>query len=161
VNLYLVRHAHAGDREHWDGPDDERPLSPRGYEQTDALTAAFATSPIGRVLTSPAVRCRQTVEPLAARLGVAVEPTLVLAEGSPVEPAVSLMVALASDGHDAVLCMHGDLLPEMVRALEHRGTTVDGVGCAKGSVWHVVANDKRFMRATYHRTPDPSITHID
>jgi 8-oxo-dGTP diphosphatase len=161
VNLYLVRHAHAGDREHWDGPDFERPLSPRGQAQTDALTMTFAAARIGRVLTSPAVRCVQTVEPLAARLGINVELTSVLAEGASVHDAVSLMYALRTVGHDAILCAHGDLLPEMLRALEHDGTRLDGVGCAKGSVWHVVADGVRFVRATYHRNPDPSLTHVD
>ncbi len=35
--LILVRHARAGDREEWDGPDDLRPLDARGREQAQRL----------------------------------------------------------------------------------------------------------------------------
>jgi len=45
--VYLVRHAHAGNRSSWDGNDGERPLSPKGRQQAAGLSAWLAAAPIG------------------------------------------------------------------------------------------------------------------
>ena len=37
TELYLLRHAHAGNWETWDGPDEDRPLSDKGERQADRL----------------------------------------------------------------------------------------------------------------------------
>ena len=37
MELYLLRHAHAGDPGGWDGPDERRPLSDKGEKQADRL----------------------------------------------------------------------------------------------------------------------------
>ena len=156
MNLYLVRHAHAGDRGRWTGPDHERPLSARGRDQANAITEAFARTTIGRVLTSPAVRCQQTVAAMASAAGVALEITEVLGEGAPLEPARALIDELARAGAETVLCGHGDLLPELLGSLERDGTDVRGSGCAKGSVWTIAVDNGAFVRATYERHPgDP------
>ena len=74
VQLHLLRHAHAGDPFEWDGPDEARPLSPRGERQADRLGrflagVGFRTDAI---ITSPKVRAVQTAEIVAERLGVPV-----------------------------------------------------------------------------------------
>src|SRR5688500_5133995 len=89
--LYLVRHAKAGNRHHWTGDDVERPLSPKGQAQADGLAKALDGVPLTRVLSSPYVRCVQTVEPLAAAHGLEVEETPALAEGRPLAPVLELL----------------------------------------------------------------------
>src|SRR6266508_3359874 len=64
----LVRHADAGNKRDWSGPDAERPLSEEGWEQAAGLVDLLAGLRIERLLTSPLLRCRQTLEPLAAAL---------------------------------------------------------------------------------------------
>jgi phosphohistidine phosphatase len=70
VELYLLRHAHAGDPAEWDGPDEKRPLSPKGEKQTERLARFLAG--IGfqpdAVITSPKLRASQTAEILAQRI---------------------------------------------------------------------------------------------
>ena len=66
--LYLVRHAKAGQRDRWDGPDHLRPLTRAGRAQAQALAAWLANEPISRLLSSPYVRCIQTLEPLSQKL---------------------------------------------------------------------------------------------
>ena len=68
---YLVRHAHAGDKRAWLGPDAVRPLSTPGRREAHGLLTRLRDHPITRILSSPAVRCLQTVEPLARRRGLA------------------------------------------------------------------------------------------
>ena len=61
--LLLVRHARAGDRSDWDGPDDLRPLDPRGREQARRLAEVLPLFRPDDLLSAPPVRCMETVEP--------------------------------------------------------------------------------------------------
>ena len=72
LEIYLLRHAHAGDSSAWDGPDDERPLSPKGRRQARNLGQFLADRDFvaDAVLSSPKVRARQTAEMVADALGV-------------------------------------------------------------------------------------------
>ena len=84
MTIFLVRHAHAGSRSRWTGDDALRPLSTRGHEQANGLVGVIGDAPIGHILSSPYVRCMETVVPLAAARGLAVEPVDALAEGAAV-----------------------------------------------------------------------------
>jgi phosphohistidine phosphatase len=72
VELYLLRHAHAGDPDAWTGDDAERPLSAKGKGQAERLARFLASIDVklDTIVTSPKVRARQTAEPVAAALGV-------------------------------------------------------------------------------------------
>ncbi|MEX1169656.1 MAG: histidine phosphatase family protein [Chloroflexota bacterium] len=74
MELYLLRHAHAGDPGVWDGPDDRRPLSDKGEKQSDRLGRFLAG--IGfqadAIITSPKIRAVQTARIVAERLGLPV-----------------------------------------------------------------------------------------
>ena len=85
MTTYLVRHASAGHRDDRDPHDDDRPLDDSGRVQAEKLAAWLRHLPITRILTSPFPRCVQTVEPLAAALGVPIETCDALAEGTPIE----------------------------------------------------------------------------
>jgi 2,3-bisphosphoglycerate-dependent phosphoglycerate mutase len=51
------------------GPAPEAPLSERGREQAKRLADFLAAHPVDRVVSSPYLRARQTIEPFAARAG--------------------------------------------------------------------------------------------
>jgi phosphohistidine phosphatase len=74
TELYLLRHAHAGDPGGWDGPDDRRPLSDKGQKQAERLGRFLAT--VGfradAIITSPKVRAAQTAEIVAGHLDMKV-----------------------------------------------------------------------------------------
>ena len=74
VQLHLLRHAHAGDPFTWEGPDEARPLSPRGERQADRLGRFLAGLGFrtDAIITSPKVRAAQTADIVATRLGVPV-----------------------------------------------------------------------------------------
>jgi 8-oxo-(d)GTP phosphatase len=61
VITFLVRHADAGDKRSWDGPDEERPLSLAGFRQAEGLVMRMEDYPVDQILCSPTVRCLQTV----------------------------------------------------------------------------------------------------
>ena len=60
----------AGDRRVWSGDQDLRPLSELGQRQAQLLCDVIAKQPCDALFSSPALRCRQTIEPLARRFGL-------------------------------------------------------------------------------------------
>jgi broad specificity phosphatase PhoE len=104
VSSVLLRHASAGDREAWAAPDALRPLDERGRRQAAELVPLLLELGVERVVSSPYVRCVQTVEPLAAALGVELEEDERLAEGE--GGAAADLIA----EHGVVACTHGDVI---------------------------------------------------
>jgi 8-oxo-dGTP diphosphatase len=152
VPAYLIRHAHAGHRSDWDGADEDRPLSAKGHREAEHLAQLLGHQPIGRVLTSPAVRCIETVTPLAKALGIDLEPNKHLAEGRDPVKAVGLAIDLAES--NPALCAHGDLIPDMIRLLHRRGMKIAEDGpTKKGSFWVLEFDGEMFEKATYHSPP--------
>ena len=111
MEVVLVRHATAGDRSKWRGDDRLRPLDDRGRRQAAALPEALSGIPISRILTSPFVRCVQTVEPLAAALRLEVEEAGALAEGAARAEVLALLSTAAAG---TALCSHGDICHQLV-----------------------------------------------
>jgi phosphohistidine phosphatase SixA len=109
VTVVLLRHASAGDRAEWTRDDRLRPLDPRGRRQAAKLVAPLLELGVTRVLSSPYVRCVQSVEPLAEALGVEVELDDRLAEGAG-RTALELLESVKS----AVACTHGDIVEEVL-----------------------------------------------
>jgi phosphohistidine phosphatase SixA len=72
---YLVRHAHASDKHAWTGPDRLRPLSEPGRREAHGVLTQLRDYPITRILSSPAARCLQTVEPLPSAAASPLSPT--------------------------------------------------------------------------------------
>lgn len=125
MTLYLVRHAHAGTRGRFDGPDLDRPLSDKGHHQAEAFAADLDGVALTRVLSSRAVRCQQTVGPLARQRGLDVEVHEALTEGAAATATTALIWQLASEGTTAVLSSHGDVIPAALASLRTDGVAVE------------------------------------
>jgi len=121
MTLLLIRHASAGDRDDWVGDDLPRPLDARGRGQASRLAELLSDYEIARVLSSPAVRCVQTVEPLARSRGLDIEVHEELGEEQQGEAGAELVRALI--GEQTALCVHGGL-----------SDTIAGVSQKKGEV---------------------------
>jgi phosphohistidine phosphatase SixA len=133
VSLYLVRHARAGSRQRWQSADDLRPLSKVGRKQAAGIARARSRSGITRVFSSPFVRCRETVEPLAGKLGLEIELSDALAEGAPVAQTLRLVEKLLDQ--DAALCTHGDVLGNVLEHYASTGVRLRGNKLEKASTW--------------------------
>jgi 8-oxo-dGTP diphosphatase len=148
VTIFLVRHAHAGKRSEWEGDDTARPISDRGTTQTSGITDLLADRSVRRVVSSPFLRCVQTVEPLAEARGLSVVTDDRLAEGAGADQALELLLEL--DGEDGVACSHGDLIPHLLRRLVALGMAADGpLLDQKGSVWTIDIQDGIPTRGRY------------
>jgi 8-oxo-dGTP diphosphatase len=116
MRVILLRHASAGDREKWDGEDQLRPLDKRGRKQAKSLRARLLEHAPTRAVSSPYLRCTQTVEPL----GLEVELDDRLAEGAPIAATLALLEKL--DG--AVACTHGDVIENVLGRPLKKGAAV-------------------------------------
>lgn len=151
--LYLVRHAKAGSRHDWEGDDHDRPLTATGGQQAAALRDRLALLCTGLIISSPYVRCVQTVQPLAEQLGRSVDVDDRLAEEQGFAGALDILTA-APDG--TVLCSHGDVIPETIDALVRRGCSIGGApDWRKASVWVINRSDDGvFTRAAAWPPPE-------
>ena len=153
TRVLLVRHAHAGDRAAWRGPDDLRPLSERGRAQAVALVALLAPYELEAVLSSPSLRCVQTVEPLAAARGLPIREADELLEGSGARETARWLARQAEQGSLAA-CTHGDIVPGVLDAARADGARVpDELRWAKGSTWVLTLADGRWRDAEYLPPP--------
>jgi phosphohistidine phosphatase SixA len=151
--LFLVRHADAGDKRAWNGPDDHRPLTSVGHRQARGLPALLDGDTITAIVSSPTVRCLQTVEPLAWHRALEVRTDARLYVDAHPDAALALLLDASSD--QAVWCTHGELIGELLTRLRARGAPIgDGVEWRKGSIWrlHVVAG--QVVDAIYLPPPD-------
>jgi 8-oxo-dGTP diphosphatase len=156
MSLLVVRHAPAGRRSAYKGDDRQRPLSPRGQAWAAALVPLLSRFEPQAVMSSPFVRCIQTVAPTAEALGLAVEPVDALAEGNDAE-GVSLLQRLA--GRSVVLCTHGDVAVAMLGSLwpDPTRSPPPTLKLQKGDVW-VIEREGSSLEIVDHirRTKPPS-----
>jgi 8-oxo-dGTP diphosphatase len=151
MSLFLVRHAKAGKRSQWDDDDSLRPLVEEGIRQAETIAESIAPLKPTALYSSPYLRCVQTLEPLAAKIGLPVRQHELLAEGVDFIRTVDWMHTL-EDG--AVMCSHGDVIPEVIDALERRGMEVSGFReSRKGSVWVLERRGDEFIGG--HAWPPP------
>jgi len=128
VPLILLRHASAGQRGNWPADDSSRPLDDKGM--LDALTLAdllACFAPSARILSSPALRCTESVGPYAAAFGGTVEAEAALAlpgraGDSPssrtarIDSIENLIRDLVTAGRPAILCLHRENIPKALAA---------------------------------------------
>lgn len=163
VRLLLVRHAKAGDRSDFDGPDELRPLDRRGREQARRLAALLpAFGPVD-LLAADRVRCRQTLEPLADRLGLPVGRAAELGEEefhADPQAGLALIERLLEPRERpgvTVVCSQGGAIPSALMALGVRWEGAAGAlwpPSAKGSTW-ALGGRTGALAADYYRDADP------
>jgi 8-oxo-dGTP diphosphatase len=151
VTVYLLRHARAGRRSAWKGDDELRPLSKVGRRQAAGLVALLADAEIEQIVSSPYVRCVQSVAPLAEARGLTIDVADELPEGAALEDALRLLDKVS--GHPTVLCTHGDVVQAILTRLKKSGVKVGKLRLAKGSVWALETRNGRVTKAAYLPPP--------
>jgi phosphohistidine phosphatase SixA len=143
--LLVVRHADAGDKRTWRGPDVLRPLSPTGHRQAEGLVVRLEDYPVERILCSPTLRCRQTVEPLSRDRRLQIESVPAL--GVDTTPAQLLALFWDLELRDSVLCTHGEGIGLLLTRLIADALMVeDPLDWPKGSTWLLQRTDHRQVR---------------
>ena len=159
-SLVLVRHARAGVRESWDGPDAGRPLDAKGRKQSAALRRELAPFGPCAVLSAPVERCRETVAGLARDLGLTVQPEVSLGEETYREnPAAArrLLSQLGAAGRPVVVCSQGGVIPGVVKSLAGRADLKVGpTSTPKSAYWVLTFDGSTLVQADQH--PAPSVS---
>jgi 8-oxo-dGTP diphosphatase len=154
MRIVVVRHGQAEPKRGWTGPDEDRPLVARGHRQAARLGRVVGRRPPpGRVISSPTLRCHQTVQPLADERDLKVEVDGALSPDTGAAAWQLFLELLASEPDDTtvVLCTHRevlvDLMPrlakELGRELGHRPPG------AKGGAWILRIRAGKLEKADY------------
>jgi broad specificity phosphatase PhoE len=142
--LIVVRHAEAGSKGSWAGPDLHRPLLPEGNDQAEGLVVRLDDYPVEQILSSPAARCLQTVEPLARDRLLQVEEVAALGVDADAAQVESRFVH--PEAANVVLCTHGELIGQLFGRLVPAGLAVeDPLRWPKGSAWLLWRTDRRLQ----------------
>lgn len=160
TTIYLVRHARALRREKAAAegvPDFDRPLRKSGRRQAAVLAEHFAGQPLGRVVSSPVLRCVLTAEPIARSCGLEVEVDQRLSdvEGSFSEMGSQLAQfcseQAAQNARGAVVAVsHGDTIPAYLERLARSLPNLSAqVPCQTGSAWQLEFDKGALQGATY------------
>jgi 8-oxo-dGTP diphosphatase len=125
----------------WVGDDALRPLDEKGRKQAKRLAKTLAKLGATRLVSSPSLRCVQSFEPAAKRLGLPLEEREELREGASAEHVLALLEELG----DSVpaLSTHGDVIADLIGWDKK---------CKKGSIW-VLELDGRDVRPETYLPP--------
>ncbi|WP_328339231.1 NUDIX hydrolase [Micromonospora sp. NBC_00421] len=147
----LVRHAHAGRRATWSGPDTGRPLDAEGVAQARALAPLVALVRPVRLLSASPRRCVQTLDPTAALLDLPIEVCGDFDEPQPGQQvdecalaAAGRLAELAAAGATVGVCSQGKVIPGALTRLTGRG---DDFTTAKGGGWLLAFAADRLLAA--------------
>jgi exopolyphosphatase / guanosine-5'-triphosphate,3'-diphosphate pyrophosphatase len=102
MRIHLVRCASGVPAESWPGAGGARPLSEQGRAEATGLVDFLRGRSIERLISSPALRCRETLAKLAAERGLSVHVDDRFEEGAAVVPALRLLRSL---DEAAVVCV--------------------------------------------------------
>ena len=151
--VHLIRHAKAKNRIAWEKPDHLRPLTKRGRREAAEIARRLHDEPPGRLVSSPYLRCVQTLEPAAIDLDLPIETTDALAEGAGGDTAVELLLSLAREGSIAC-CTHGDVVFEVADLVARSGVALDGPrDVPVASAWLLDVQDGRIVGARFVEQP--------
>ncbi|MFK3836380.1 NUDIX domain-containing protein [Microbacterium sp. NPDC087868] len=127
--LIVLRHAKALSRSEWDGTDAERPLADRGRRQAKSIVGPLRAFGVRKIVTSDAVRCVETVKPLAKALDRKAVRTELISQDAWEDGSSDLRSVVGRrvrSGKPAVLCSHGPVLPGLLSEIALATATIQG-----------------------------------
>ena len=150
--VLLVRHAKAGKRSAWRQDDDLRPLEADGRAQAIGIAEFGGLFAPTTLAAATPLRCRQTIEPLATRLGLDItevpEFSDVMYEKDPTVTRSALEALARAEGVAAV-CSQGGAIPGVLDLTQPDGAPHDS---RKGSVWALFYRSGELVAADYYRS---------
>ncbi len=164
-SLSVVRHARALPRSAWRGADPDRPLDALGRRRSDALVPLLTAYGVDRVVSSPSVRCRDTLAPYAIAGGVRLRLRDALSEeGFAADPngAVKATRRELRRGTTTALCSHRPVLPIVLAILAD--ASAPGAQEARLSLMEAVVEgmDKGEVLVTHlAMIPEPAVVAVE
>jgi 8-oxo-(d)GTP phosphatase len=151
--ILVVRHGTAGNKSRFRGDDTKRPLDKKGRAQAEALVRQLLAFGATDVYSADRVRCQQTVEPLAAELGVAIHNEPTLTEEAYVKSPKrgrQRVLQIAEQAGTPVICTQGKVIPDLIAWwCERDGVRPDKSRNLKGSTWVLSLSAGRLIAADH------------
>jgi 8-oxo-dGTP diphosphatase len=151
--VILLRHAKAGKRSDWDGPDAQRPLDDVGREQASALVPFLSCFGVDRVVSATPARCVQSVEPFAKAAGLPVDVEPMFDDEKFVDAPAATLTALltfAKPGHVTVVCSQGITIPALI---DRMAAGIVDSDTRKGAAWVLSLVDGDLVGVDYYADP--------
>lgn len=159
--IIIARHGKAMSPSLWEGNDRTRPLLPKGIDQAERLAPAIAAYGPVKVVSSTAVRCLNTVGPVARLLGLSIRESVGISQDAyedGTSRAAKQIAKRLARREPVLLCSHGPVIPELVQGIvEASGAEVTETvkraafpEPADVAVFHVAA-DGRLVEVELHR----------
>ena len=139
--MLLLRHASAGERLSSPAVDRFRRLDEAGRITARQLVWAYADREITKIVSSPYPRCIETVVPLAASRGLAVDQHWELAPDSSLEDIMTLLVDLPET---TLVCTHREVFEKLLGW---------DAPADKGAAWVLERNGSELIPALYVEPP--------
>ena len=139
--MLLLRHASAGTRLSSPGVDRFRRLDEAGRIMSRQLVWAYADHEITKIVSSPLPRCVETVVPLAASKGLAIDQHWELAPDSSVEDLMTLLIDLPDS---TLVCTHREVFEKLLGW---------DAPAEKGAAWVLERNGAELVPALYVEPP--------
>lgn len=157
--LILLRHAKAIERTDWAGEDTDRPLSSDGERQAKRLLTVMRPFGIQEMHSSSAVRCYETITPMARSLNVDFFFTDSLSEDvyrKDKERSVRYANRLLVNDYPVLMCSHNPVLPEIISSFVDKfGVSVEQIKLEPGDAWVVHHIDKEVVQIDF--LPGPKV----
>jgi 8-oxo-dGTP diphosphatase len=123
--LILLRHAKAEERKHWEGEEADRPITPRGAQDAYATTRELACFAPDTLVSSPWIRCIQTVNLYASlthqriiRDDRLTEAAFACKPDQALTAAADYLLQSAQTCRNIVVCLHRPVLGGIFKALK-------------------------------------------
>ena len=118
--IILLRHAKALKRSEWNGDDGDRPLEHRGQLQAKRLVPMYLPFKVREIHTSDALRCSETVDPMAKSLNINPICSTDISEygfEKDREAPLDYVYDLMNRGISTIVCSHNPVIPKIVKKL--------------------------------------------
>lgn len=148
TRLYVVRHGNAGVRGKSKGPDLKRRLTEKGRQQSLGVAEILARHPITGIYSSEAVRCLETVAPVADKISADIEVSKRLREFTELKKINKFISNLETGSF--VICSHKDWIGPLIKDVDSRGARLRGTRkWPKSSIWILDVVDGKVVSGFY------------
>ena len=134
--VIALRHGKATPPDAWDGPDATRPLLDRGRAQALSVAPGIAAFGPAALVSSTAVRCVETIDPVARRTGLRVVESDAISQDAYTmrgEGVAHLVREIIAGARSTVLCSHGPVLPQILEAAAASAGGANGIRLSRAA----------------------------
>lgn len=168
-SITLLRHAKALPRAESTMPDSRRPLTDQGHKQALKIVPTLAAFGPKQIYSSTALRCLDTVAPLAEHTKLEVYARDAISqdvwESGETRPLRELISELVNTNVSTILCSHSPVLPDLAREIAAETVSAPGrylasaveLPTAAFSVFHISKNHFELAHPKGLNTQDSNI----